>query len=104
MASDRRRAMKVVRGALGPALAIFAVVAMAGYAVFGPTGLYAWGDYSQDVARKGKELAALKKREAELQNQVTLLDPRHADPDLSDELVRRELGVAHPDEVIVPLD
>ncbi|MEY4270750.1 MAG: hypothetical protein RLZZ58_1966 [Pseudomonadota bacterium] len=89
---------------MGPALAGFAVVAMAGYAVFGPTGLYAWGDYSQAVSRKGEQLAALKKREAELKNQVALLNPLHADPDLSDELVRRELGVAHPDDVIVPMN
>jgi len=38
-----------------------------------------------------------------LQNRVTLLDPRHANPDMVDELVRKELNVAHPDEVIVPL-
>ena len=49
------------------------------------------------------ELAALKKREAELRNQVRLLDHRRADPDMVDELVRRELGVAHPDEVIIPM-
>jgi cell division protein FtsB len=96
--------MKVVKGAMGPALAGFAVCAMAGYAVFGPTGLYAWGDYSQSVERKGKQLAALKVREAELKNQVSLLNPNHADPDLSDELVRKELGVAHPDDYIVPLN
>lgn len=89
---------------MGPALACFAVIAMAGYAIFGPTGLYAWGDYTQSVERKSKQLGALKKREAELRNELTLLNPNHADPDLSDELVRRELGVAHPDDVIVPLN
>jgi len=31
------------------------------------------------------------------------LDPKKANPDLVDELVRRELGLAHPDEVIIPL-
>ena len=38
-----------------------------------------------------------------LKNRVALLDPRHANPDLVDELVRKGLNVAHPDEVIVPI-
>ena len=36
-------------------------------------------------------------------NRVALLDPDHANPDMVDEMVRKELNVAHPDEVIVPL-
>jgi cell division protein FtsB len=32
-----------------------------------------------------------------------LLDPRHVDPDLADELVRRNLDLVKPDEVVVPL-
>lgn len=92
-----------MRKAVGPALAAIAVLAIVGYAFAGPTGLFAWGDYAQAVTTKKIELAALKKREAELRNQVKLLDHRRADPDMVDELVRRELGVTHPDDVIVPL-
>lgn len=92
-----------MRGAIGPAVAALALLAIVGYAFAGPTGLFAWGDYAQAVASKKIELAALKKREAELRNQVKLLDHRRADPDMVDELVRRELGVAHPDEVIIPM-
>lgn len=92
-----------LRGAIGPALAALAVLAIVGYAFAGPTGLFAWGDYAQAVTTKKVELAALKKREAELRNQVKLLDHRRADPDMVDELVRRELGVSHPDEVIIPM-
>jgi cell division protein FtsB len=33
-----------------------------------------------------------------------LLDPRKADPDMAEELVRKDLGLVRPDEVIVPLD
>ena len=39
-----------------------------------------------------------------LKNRVALLDPKHVDPDMADELVRKQLGVANPDEVIVPLN
>ena len=33
-----------------------------------------------------------------------LLDPRKADPDIADELVRKDLGLVRPDEVIIPLE
>jgi cell division protein FtsB len=95
---------KRLRGALGPALAAVAVLAIIGYAFAGPTGLFAWGDYRQAVTSKKVELAELRKRELELRNQVKLLDHRRADPDMVDELVRRELGVSHPDEVIIMMD
>ena len=35
---------------------------------------------------------------------LALLDPKKADPDMADELVRRDLGLIRADEVIVPLD
>ena len=41
--------------------------------------------------------------EALLERCLELLDPDHANPDMVDEMVRKELNVAHPDEVIVPL-
>jgi len=39
-----------------------------------------------------------------LAHRAALLDPRRVDPDLADELVRRDLGVARPDELVVPLN
>ena len=90
--------------AVGPIIAVGTAIAMIGFALFGPTGVIAWGDYEQDLVRKQQELAVLKKREAVLQNRAALLRPGAADPDMVDELVRGNLGVAHPDDVIVPLD
>lgn len=98
------RLRKQLHRALGPALAAIVVIAIIGYALAGPTGIFAWGDYRQAVAAKRLELTELKRREAELRNQVRLLDHRRADPDIVDELVRRELGVSHPDEVIIPMN
>jgi hypothetical protein len=40
----------------------------------------------------------------QLKNRVDLLDPDHADPDLSGELVRDKLNVIHPDEVVILLN
>jgi hypothetical protein len=31
------------------------------------------------------------------------IDPRKADPDLADEMVRKDLGLVRTDEVVVPL-
>nr|WP_082745983.1 septum formation initiator family protein [Sphingomonas sp. CCH5-D11] len=74
-----------------------------GYAVLGANGLLAFGDYKRQVAKRELYYAALDHKREKLRNRVALLDPRHANPDMVDELVRRELNVAHPDEVIVPL-
>jgi cell division protein FtsB len=74
-----------------------------GYAIFGPNGALAYGDIERQLAVKKQQLAMLDKARAELKNRVDLLDPKHADPDLVDELARKDLGVAHQDEVIVPL-
>lgn len=93
---------RAIVSALGPALAVVILVAMVSYAVFGPTGLYAWGDYRQSLAKKKVELEQLKAAEARLENRTELVDPRHADPDLVDELVRKELNVNDPNEVIIP--
>ena len=89
--------------AFGPALAIVLLALFAGYAVLGANGILAWGDYSRALEHRRHELAAVKAERDRLKNRVELLDPRHADPDMVDELVRRELNVGHPDEVIVPL-
>lgn len=96
------KSRRPIISALGPALAVVILVAMVSYAVFGSTGLYAWGDYRQSLVKKKVELEQLKAEEARLQNRTDLVDPRHADPDLVDELVRKELNVNEPGEVIIP--
>src|SRR3546814_7181990 len=75
----------------------------AGYAVLGSNGILAWGDYSRALATHRQELQKIKAERDRLKNRVDLVDPRHADPDMADELVRRELTVTNHDAVIVPL-
>lgn len=93
----------MLRSAALPALALAVMAFFGGYAVMGSNGVLAYGDYQRQLATHGVELARLEQRRAVLQNRVNLLDPRHANPDMVDELVRKQLNVAHPDEVIVPL-
>jgi len=42
-------------------------------------------------------------REA-LKNRVALLHPDHADPDMVGELLRSQLNVVHPNEVVIKLE
>lgn len=87
-----------------PALSLIFIAFFGGYAVWGPNGVIAWGEYKRQLAAKQVEYSRLDKQRTELRNRVQLLDPRHANPDMVDELVRKQLNVAHPDEVIVPLN
>ncbi len=89
--------------AMMPAIALVLLLVFIAYAIVGPNGILAWGDYSRQVKQRQAELKMLKAQKSALENRVKLVDPRRVDPDMADELVRKELGVTHPDEVIVPL-
>ena len=53
--------------------------------------------------QRQKEVQQLTAHRDELKNRVALLDPRHADPDLAGELLRSNLNVVHPDEMVMML-
>ncbi|NNM77940.1 septum formation initiator family protein [Sphingomonas sp. ID1715] len=95
---------ELVRAAAGPAIALMIIGFFGGYALVGPNGVLAWGDYRQELVRKQVELARLEAQKRVVQNRVALLDPRRANPDLADELIRKRLGYSHPDEIIIPMD
>ncbi len=87
-----------------PALALIIVGTFAGHAIAGPNGLLAWGGYHRALKERQIELAQLEQEKAQLRHRSQLLDPDKADPDMADELVRKDLGLVRPDEVIVPLE
>ena len=99
-----RQNIGMIRRAMGPALALIVIGTFAGHAVAGPNGLFAWRGYSQDLGKRKVELAALDAERVRLRHRSALLDPRRADPDIADELVRRDLGLVRADEVILPLE
>ena len=86
-----------------PAIGFTLMAFFGAYAVLGPNGILAYGDYKRQLVKREKHYAALDQQRIVLKNRVALLDPDHANPDMVDEMVRKELNVAHPDEVIVPL-
>jgi len=92
-----------MRSVIGPGLALFALLGIAAYALLGPTGIIAWTDYRAALGERSSELAELEKQRDALRNQQRLLDPDNVDPDLAGELMRKELNVVAPDEVIVPM-
>ena len=98
------RIFGLIRRAALPALAVIIVGTFAGHAVAGPNGLLAWGGYHRALIERKAELAQLEQQKAQLRHHSQLLDPNKADPDMADELVRKDLGLVRPDEVVVPLN
>ena len=98
------RILALIRRVAVPAMAVIVVGTFAGHAVAGPNGILAWGGYHRALKDREAELVRLDQERAQLRHRSALLDPRKADPDMADELVRKDLGLVRPDEVIVPLD
>lgn len=85
-------------------LAIGSICLVSGLAIAGPSGLFAWRENLQLREQRTAQLAALAERRDMLRHRVALLDPDQADPDLVTELIRRNLNVVHPDEVVLNLE
>ncbi|WP_373476514.1 septum formation initiator family protein [Sphingorhabdus sp.] len=92
-----------VKTVIGPGLALVALLAIASYALLGPTGIIAWTDYRAALSERKIDLAELQKERDSLRNRQLLLDRDNVDPDLAGELMRKELNVVAPDEVVVLL-
>ena len=98
------KSLGMIRRAALPALMLIIIGSFAGHAIAGPNGLFAWGGYHRDLAARQAELANLLSERDRLRHRSTLLDPKKADPDLGEEMIRKDLGLIRSDEVIVPLD
>jgi cell division protein FtsB len=100
----RKRNPGEIKSALVTGAALVALLLIAAYALLGPTGVIAWTDYRQALNERTQELAKLEKERDALRNRQKLLDRNNVDPDLAGELMRKELNVVAPDEVVVPLN
>jgi cell division protein FtsB len=89
--------------ALWPALSIMLLLVFVAYAIFGPNGVLAWGDYARQRQVRQAEFDRLTVQEAALRNRVNLVARKGVDPDMAEQLARERLGVTHPDEVIMLL-
>jgi cell division protein FtsB len=99
----KKKNTALVQSVLVPALALLALLGIATYALLGPTGIIAWTDYKAAYKDRSQELVVLENERDALRNRQRLLDRDNVDPDLAGELMRRDLNVVAPDEVVVPM-
>jgi cell division protein FtsB len=78
------------------------LVAYFGYhAVSGSRGLLAWRAVSAELADRQRELDAARAERQALERKVERLRPESLDPDLIDELARRQLSFVEPLDVLI---
>ena len=94
----------LVRRVAAPALGLLVIGYFLTAAIAGDNGVLSWGEYRKAKEERQGQLQQLKTEEARLAHRNRLLDPKHTDPDLAEEEVKRNLGVVRSDEVVVPLD
>ena len=80
------------------------LLVLGGLVLAGPYGVLAWNENVSLLDKREQRITALSEQRDALSNQVKLLNPDHADPDLVTELMRENLNVAHPDEYIIDLN
>jgi cell division protein FtsB len=85
-------------------MALVCLLVLAAMALFGPSGILAWSENRRLLDQRQQEVKALAAERDELRNRVALLDPRHTDADLAGELLRKDLNVIHPDEMVMLVD
>lgn len=55
-----------------------------------------------EISQLEAELSIIRSEKEDLELHVGLLSKNHVDPDYLDELVRKDLGFTHPDEIVIP--
>jgi len=101
--NNQSRMVAMLKRAGPPAFGIIFMGFFIYFALAGPNGVLAYREYDRQLEARQKEYAELDRKRSDLRNRVEQLDPRRANPDMVDELVRKELNVVHPDEVIIPI-
>jgi cell division protein FtsB len=74
------------------------------HAVDGSRGLFAWREVDAELQAMRQELESLRAERQTLEGRVRRLRHDSLDPDLIDELARKELSFVEPLDVIILLD
>lgn len=85
-------------------VALISLLVLAGLALLGPSGLLAWGEQASLLEQRKGQVAVLEAKRSEMKGRVNALHPDHADPDMVGELLRRNMHVVHPDEIVLTLE
>ena len=99
-----RGSIRLASERVSQGLALICLLVMGGWALFGPSGLMAWSENNRMLGERQKELKQLSVQRDELKNRVALLDPNHVDPDMAGQLLRAQLNVVHPDDLVMLLN
>ena len=99
-----RGSIQLARERVCQGFALVCLLVMGGWALFGPSGLMAWSENSRMLGERRAELQQLSLQRDVLKNRVALLDPNHVDPDMAGQLLRAQLNVVHPDEMVMLLN
>lgn len=94
---------KIQRETMTQGLALAFLLFLGAMALVGPSGILAWSENGQLLEQRRQEVQQLAVERDELKNRVSLLSPRHTDPDLAGQLLRSDLNVVHPDEMVMLL-
>jgi cell division protein FtsB len=87
------------------AVVALSLAAYFGYhAIDGSRGLFAWREIDADLEASRQELESLGAERRRLEQRVMRLRHDSLDPDLIDELARKELSFVEPLDVIILLD
>lgn len=97
----RQTSLKLPRESMAQTLSLIALLVLGAFALAGPSGVLAWTENARLLEQRQAEVKQLQAERDRLRNRVNLLDPHHADPDLVGELLRSDLNVAHPDEIVI---
>lgn len=95
---------KLAKESIRQGIALACLLVLGGWAIAGPSGLLAWSESNHLLTQRQQEIVQLTAERDQVRNRVARLDPRHVDPDLAGELLRRNLNVIHPDEMVIMVD
>lgn len=94
---------KLQKESVTQGVALACLLVLGGLAIAGPSGILSWGEHRRLLDERQQQIQQLTAERNAVQNRVARLDPRHVDPDLAGELLRSNLNVVHPDEIVMML-
>lgn len=92
-----------ILNAAAPAVFLAALAYFVYHTVQGENGLLALSEIETRLVEADREAALLADRRAALERRISLVRGPSLDRDMLDELARRELGYAHPLDVVIPM-
>jgi cell division protein FtsB len=98
----RRSVTRFFMALILPAMSLAVVGYFGGHAIWGDRGLLVLEDTQARLGIQQEKLAQMASERARLAHRVQLMEDGHADPDLVEELARKQLMDGAPNQVAVP--